>query len=293
MIEIELLEVAGFASMLRALRLPYSKGTRSYVEAQATYNLARNEFVTGTKSLIHKDDMRLLEALVKNGDEHSKVLRGMIVYLRIKAPILFWTEADTYRIGTDRLSSESTMHTIGNGGLSIDSFLVPDIIREILDGSIKGNSDISPSHIDTPKGITLHQRYLSFKRNFKWLDEDADNWKSALSEGCISQEIADKGNSDMSYWFYLALLYENSIRLINDLAALYKSTGDFEYVRRIKGILPASFIQTRVQMFSYQTLRRIYFQRCNHRLPMWHDFCSFIEKLPFAKELILCQREKK
>lgn len=278
--------------MLRALRLPYSKEIRSYVEAQATYNLARNEFITGTKSLIHGDDMKLLEALVKNGDEHAKVLRGMIAYLSIKAPILFWTEADTYRVGTDRLSSESTMHTIGNGGLSIDDFFVPNIIKEILDDSIKEDLDIRPSHIEASKRVTLRQGYLSFKRNLKWSDED-NNWKSPLSEGCTSQEIANKDNSDMSYWFHLALSYEKSIKLINDLASLYRSTGDFEHVRRIKDILPASFIQKRIQMFSYQTLRRIYFQRRNHRLPMWHDFCDFICTLPFAKELILCQREKK
>lgn len=183
MIKIELLEVAGLASVMQALRLPFGKDARSYVESKATYNLARKEFTTGTKVVPHDNDMSLLETLVKNGDEHAKVLRGMVVYLAITAPRFWWMEMDTYKIGTERLSSESTMHIQG-------------------------------------KGLST---------------EELVKMKSELTEGTL---------------------------------------------------------QKRVQMFSYQTLRRIYFQRRNHRLPMWHDFCAFIEILPFAKELILCQREK-
>lgn len=65
-----------------------------------------------------------------------------------------------------------------------------------------------------------------------------------------------------------------------------------EELERAKDEIPMGHIQRTVDMYSYQTLRRIYFQRKDHRLPMWHDFCSFIETLPFAKEFILCQREK-
>ena len=43
---------------------------------------------------------------------------------------------------------------------------------------------------------------------------------------------------------------------------------------------------TKIDMFSYQTLRRIYQQRKDHRLKEWHDFCNWIEGLPLAKELI-------
>lgn len=184
MIKIELLEVAGLASVMQALRLPFGKDARSYVECDATYNLVRNEFTTSTKVIPDEKDMKLLETLVKNGDEHAKVLRGMVVYLEITAPIWFYRELETYRVGRERLSSESTMHIECKG--------------------------LSGEELETAK---------------------------------------DK--------------------------------------------IEMGHIQRTVDMFSYQTLRRIYFQRENHRLPMWHDFCSFIRELPFAKELILCQREKK
>ena len=44
--------------------------------------------------------------------------------------------------------------------------------------------------------------------------------------------------------------------------------------------------RTKVDMFSYQTLRRIVVQRHNHRLPEWHQFIAWIKTLPLAEELI-------
>lgn len=67
---------------------------------------------------------------------------------------------------------------------------------------------------------------------------------------------------------------------------MYADDGDFEHVLRIKEILPSSFMQKRIQYFSYQTLRRIYAQRKDHRLPHWHIFCDWVKTLPFAEELI-------
>jgi hypothetical protein len=46
-------------------------------------------------------------------------------------------------------------------------------------------------------------------------------------------------------------------------------------------------IQKTVDMYSYQSLRRVYAQRDKHRLPIWKEFRKWIETLPFAKELIL------
>jgi hypothetical protein len=59
-----------------------------------------------------------------------------------------------------------------------------------------------------------------------------------------------------------------------------------EELVKMKEELPEGHMQKRVWMFSYQTLRRIYFQRRNHRLPQWRMFCNWIESLPFAEEFI-------
>ena len=66
-----------------------------------------------------------------------------------------------------------------------------------------------------------------------------------------------------------------------------------EELEKAKDEIPMGHMQKTVDMVSYQTLRRIYIQRRNHRLPMWKTFCSWIESLPFAKQLILVGLEEK
>lgn len=181
MLKIETLEIAGFASVLRALRLPFGKSCRS--ETEFNYDTINGNYLL-FHSGVHIDerDSKLMSTLVKRGDEHAKALRGIVVYAEISAPIWFYRELETYRVGRERLSCESTMH------------------------------------------------------------------------------IECKGLSG-------------------------------EELEKAKDEIPMGHIQKTVDMFSYQCLRRIYFQRRNHRLPMWHDFCAWIESLPYAKELITCERE--
>lgn len=70
-----------------------------------------------------------------------------------------------------------------------------------------------------------------------------------------------------------------------------KGMSDTELVE-FKNKLPEGTMQTRTYMFSYQALRRIYYQRIGHRLPHWRLFCDWIESLPYAKELIICNESE-
>lgn len=109
------IEIAGFASALKALRLPFGKEEKSliinsftnegYVPLADAYHIYFD-----TDLVIDPKDLNLMQTLVKRGDEHAKVMRGIIVYAKITAPIYWWCEAETYRAGHERLCSESTMH---------------------------------------------------------------------------------------------------------------------------------------------------------------------------------------
>ena len=54
---------------------------------------------------------------------------------------------------------------------------------------------------------------------------------------------------------------------------------------------PAGFELTARMTTNYRCLKNIYYQRRNHRLPEWREFCAWIETLPYAKELILCEED--
>jgi len=60
-------------------------------------------------------------------------------------------------------------------------------------------------------------------------------------------------------------------------------------LRRAKANLPEGYLQTRLVMVSYQTLRRIWLQRRGHRLPEWHEFIEVLHTLPYCHDLILVE----
>lgn len=116
--KIETIEIAGLAGALTALRLPFGKEVRSEINIKtdpfiAIDNITKektNYFAWHGHINIHNKDLALMQTLVKRGDEHAKVVRGIIVWAKITAPVFFWIEAETYRAGHERLASESTMH---------------------------------------------------------------------------------------------------------------------------------------------------------------------------------------
>ena len=127
--KIETIEIAGLAGALTALRLPFGKEVRSKIEnycethldftdmdveqTEDTYEVTMKglpKFTSNTYITIAPKDLTLMQTLVKRGDEHAKVVRGINVWAKITAPVYFWAEAECYRAGHERLASESTMH---------------------------------------------------------------------------------------------------------------------------------------------------------------------------------------
>lgn len=113
--KIETIEIAGLAGALTALRLPYGKEVRSKMVAtnkhwmegiDTPYNVWKNM----SEVEINNKDLTLMQTLVKRGDEHAKVVRGIMVWAKIECPIYLAREMETYNIGRERLSCTSTMH---------------------------------------------------------------------------------------------------------------------------------------------------------------------------------------
>lgn len=134
MIDIKVLELAGFASALMALHVPFGKNCDSYVSANGSEDKKTDVYKGEWRVMLSEHDKDLLKRLVKAGDEHAKVVRGMVAYLEINAPRYWWAEMDTYRVGREQLASESTMHIQGKG-LSEEELLV--MKRELPEGTMQ------------------------------------------------------------------------------------------------------------------------------------------------------------
>ena len=57
-------------------------------------------------------------------------------------------------------------------------------------------------------------------------------------------------------------------------------------------LLPSSYNQMRTCTMNYENLINMYFSRKGHKLQEWHSFCDWIKALPYAKELILAEKDK-
>ena len=80
---------------------------------------------------------------------------------------------------------------------------------------------------------------------------------------------------------------ENIIYDCERLRELFIETKDKRYWRALIQLLPESYNQTRTWTANYAILRNIYFQRKNHKLIEWHQFCDWIKTLPCGEELII------
>lgn len=84
--------------------------------------------------------------------------------------------------------------------------------------------------------------------------------------------------------------WHNVICALNKLRDLYLETKDEKYFLAIRSLLPMGYNYRYIWTANYAILRNIYFQRRNHRLPEWHEFCDWIASLPYGKELIMYEK---
>ena len=110
MIKLERTSVMNFENALRGARNPLS----SWAKSDSFYG-ENGEFVIG------EIDLSLAHRLAVSGSDHRKYLRQVFVSVDITAPIYWWKEFDTYKVGTTA-NSTSTMHRIHSKEFSRDDF---------------------------------------------------------------------------------------------------------------------------------------------------------------------------
>ena len=148
---------------------------------------------------------------------HNKFLEQIQYWILVQAPLFWWKQADTYRVGISK-SSESTMHKSWKNGLTQEMFESP-VFQDTLD---KLNDVI--------------REYVS--------PTVTADWKKFLEKVIVNN-------------------------------------------------LPDGYLQTRLLNVNAKCLRNMYFQRREHKLREWRDFCAWIkDELPYG-DLITAERELK
>jgi len=110
MIAISNYEVFNFHNALRGARNPLC----SWEKSDSTLD-AQGGFILG------ENDLGLARRLCRAGSDHRKFLRQVMVSVDVKAPLYWWKEFDTYKVGTVA-NSTSTMHTLHKSRITADMF---------------------------------------------------------------------------------------------------------------------------------------------------------------------------
>jgi len=133
MIKIENVDVYGFEAAIRGMRNPLNSWDKSDSQMchggdgfeDCTLNVTgvcpRHEDFHHDVFCVGSEDYKLMKNLVKAGSDHSKFMRMINVTLDITAPLYWWKEFDTYKVGTVR-NSCSTMHKIHSKEFNLDDF---------------------------------------------------------------------------------------------------------------------------------------------------------------------------
>ena len=203
MIKISNICVMNFENAIRGARNPMNSWGRmdSYYDEEGNYILGEN-------------DLSLASRLAKAGSDHRKFLRQVIVSIDICAPLYWWKEFDTYKVGTVA-NSCSTMHKIQAKEFTRGDFSCEKMSEE---------------------GLSVLDSVIAFMEK---------------------ERIAFIETKDKAHW-------HNMIQM-----------------------LPTSYNQLRTVTLNYEVLINIYRARRYHKLDEWKVLCAEIERLPYAKELIM------
>ena len=123
MIEISNVEVFGWEAAIRGMRNPknsWDKSDSRWIDFE-DYDGGGFPDGQGSAYVIGPNDLKLMKNLANAGDDHGKFLRMINVTLDINAPLYWWKEFDTYKVGTVA-NSCSTMHKIHAKEFVMDDF---------------------------------------------------------------------------------------------------------------------------------------------------------------------------
>lgn len=162
MLKVENVDVFGWRAAIRGMRNPMN----SWVKSDSSF-IADGEFydILGSSGpayqnekdgdmVLGSNDLELMKKLIAAGTEHRKFLRMIHIQMDIVAPLYWWKEFDTYKVGTTA-NSCSTMHKIAANEFTLDDFSSEHLFKE-EDRNIPGIEKIHGVPvcvIDEDKGV--------------------------------------------------------------------------------------------------------------------------------------------
>ena len=162
-------QVFNFEGALRGMRNPME----SHHKSDSYYSNIGDD----GSYIIGKEDLGLGQRLIKGGSEHRKFMRQIIISVDITAPLYWWKEFDTYKVGTTA-NSTSTMHKLTNKPITIDCFEIDDFYN--IEYPISEQRKELKSNIDEDFVQMCLIPYLEHLRKTYLKTKDKKYWKELV-----------------------------------------------------------------------------------------------------------------
>lgn len=216
MLKIENAEVFGWEHAIRGMRNPmnsWEKSDSEFINADGYHHDIMGNYgpwygETGwSENRIGPNDEVLMNKLAKAGTDHRKFMRMITVYLDITAPLYWWKEFDTYKVGTVA-NSCSTMHKIAAKEFTLDDF---------------SHDHLTTQSIECLKStISLLNMYRSLY--ISKTDKQVDQY-NVMSDGCYTKYKKD-------IWWQMIQLLPSSYNQKRTLLVNYEVLANIYHQRK-------------------------------------------------------------
>lgn len=227
--------------IIEGMRNPMNSWEKSdsEIKYESWHDMSGGEYILG------HNDRSLMQRLSKAGTDFMRMLP---VYVRITAPLYWWNEFETYKVGTVS-NSCSTMHTIHKKEFSLEDFST-DQLSTIVGEDIKLLEDYE--------------------------DDDLQYYKHCVDLTYTIHEL------NFMRRLYLAA-EKTKMNILSEAERKYTAAQKKKFWWQMIQLLPSSYNQIRNVMMNYEILANIYKSHKNHKLDEWRDFCKWIEELPYSE----------
>jgi len=237
MIKVENIETYGWEAAIRGMRNPmnsWEKSDSKSVEENCEECMYKADYSVCKHNPIHEcfkfdvgaNDLDLMKRLYNGGTEHRKYLRMITVAMDITAPLYWWKEFDTYKVGTVA-NSCSTMHKIHAKEFELDDFS-----HEHLRVLVENTSDGETFH-DFIGPLKYIIDCLNNARKLYLKTKDKDYWWQMIQ--LLPSSYNQRRTVQMSYENAMAMIKQRENHKLDEWREFVGILKDLPYVREITG----------------------------------------------------------
>ena len=219
MIKVDNVAIWGFKHAIRGMRNPLNSWDKSDSYFEDDIDVNSKAFSLG------ENDLDLMKRLFNAGPEYRKYLRQIFVSMDITAPLYWWKEFDTYKVGTVA-NSCSTMHKIAAKEFELDDFS-----HEHLEPLYFQDGNIACDGYDFKQNLKDTIRNLNMARKMYNETKDKRYWWQMIQ--LLPTSYNQKRTVTMNYENVITMINQRTNHKLdewNDFVAILK---DFRYVKEL------------------------------------------------------------